>query len=659
MSKHIIHTVSILLAGCFLTSCNKFLDKEPLSSLTPEQYLTTESNIASYSTDLYNTLPVHGQWDWGTFQYDNNTDNMAYVTPSDIFAPGFWRVGQTGGSYAFDIIYRCNYFFDKVLPLQQEGKITGIEANIKQYIGEVYFFRAFNYFSKLMALGDFPIVKELYANDLPTLVAVSKRAPCNEVARFILDDLNQALALMPDAPPVGGRNRLNKDAVRLFKSRVALFEGTWLKYFKGTAFVPNGPGWPGKTKNPDYAFPSGSIDGEIDFFLSEAMKEAKTVADKYALVTNTGTYQSNASDPSNAYFDMFGATNMNPFPEIILWKQYDFSLGVTNTIQEFMTKGNNGYGTTRSMINAFVMTDGKPIYKAPYKTSDANAYWGDEDLLLVTKNRDSRARIFFKKPGDNNLHSDPGQQGVKTEPYPDITSATPSLKYTTGYAIRKGLNFDGYQTNQNYSTSGSIIFRAAEAYLNYIEACYERTGQIDGIADAYWKAIRKRALINEDYQYTISLTSMEKEAETDWGAYSAGKLVDATLYNIRRERRCELMAEGFRPMDIRRWRSLDQMISTPYHIQGINLWDKTAALDAYKGLLKEGGNVSPKSFSKYLSPYHIFSNNRVYNGYRWNMAHYLEPIAIQHFLITGNGDAARSPLYQNPGWPLTANERPK
>lgn len=659
MLKHIIYTVTILLAGCFLVSCNKFLDKEPLSSLTPEQYLTTESNIASYATDLYNTLPVHGQWDWGTFQYDNNTDNMAYVTPSDIFAPGFWRVSQTGGSYSFDVIYRCNYFFNKVLPLLQEGKVTGIEANIQQYVGEVYFFRAYNYFNKLMALGDFPIVKDLYTNDLETLVKASKRAPRNEVARFILDDLDQALALMPAAPPVGGRNRLSKDAVRLFKSRVALFEGTWLKYFKGTAFVPDGPGWPGKEKNPGYTFPTGSIDGEIDFFLSEAMKEAKAVADKYTLITNTGTYQRNASDPANPYFDMFGATNMNPFQEILLWKQYDFGLGVTNTIQEFETKGNNGYGTTRSMINAFVMSDGRPIYKAPYKTNEENAYWGDDDLLQVTKNRDSRAQIFFKKPGDNNLHSDPGQQGVKTEPYPDITSATPSLKYTTGYAIRKGLNFDGYQTNQNYSTSGSIIFRAAEAYLNYIEACYERTGQIDGIADAYWKAIRKRALINENYQYTISLTNMEQEAETDWGAYSGGKLVDATLYNIRRERRCELMAEGFRPMDIRRWRSMDQMINTPYHIQGINLWDKTAALDVYKGLLKEGENVSPKAFSKYLSPYHIFSNNRVYNGYRWNMAHYLEPIAIQHFLITGNGDAAQSPLYQNPGWPLVANEGPK
>ena len=38
------------------------------------------------------------------------------------------------------------------------------------------------------------------------------------------------------------------------------------------------------------------------------------------------------------------------------------------------------------------------------------------------------------------------------------------------------------------------------------------------------------------------------------------------------------------------------------------------------------------------------------------MAHYLDPIAIQHFLITGASDTSASPLYQNPGWPLQAGQ---
>lgn len=65
---------------------------------------------------------------------------------------------------------------------------------------------------------------------------------------------------------------------------------------------------------------------------------------------------------------------------------------------------------------------------------------------------------------------------------------------------------------------------------------------------------------------------MTKEALNDWGVYSAGQLVDPTLYNIRRERRCELMAEALRYMDLRRWRAMDQMINTPYHIEGFKIW---------------------------------------------------------------------------------------
>jgi len=49
-------------------------------------------------------------------------------------------------------------------------------------------------------------------------------------------------------------------------------------------------------------------------------------------------------------------------------------------------------------------------------------------------------------------------------------------------------------------------------------------------------------------------------------------------------------------------------------------------------------------------------NELVYDVYRWAMAHYLQPVAIQHFLITSqNNDINTSPIYQYPGWPTTAN----
>ena len=71
-------------------------------------------------------------------------------------------------------------------------------------------------------------------------------------------------------------------------------------------------------------------------------------------------------------------------------------------------------------------------------------------------------------------------------------------------------------------------------------------------------------------------------------------------------------------------------------------------------------NVSKESESQYLRPYRInlTASNFVRDGYKWAFAHYLEPIAIQHFLITSTNstDPSTSVIYQNPGWPMEANK---
>lgn len=651
MRKYYI--ISLIASLVVFAGCDGFLNLEPESDLSPAQYLTTEENIASYATDLYNMLPVHEETSWGAWKRDAATDNIAFSDPSDYFAPGYWKVSQTGGSWSFTEIYRCNYFFDNVLDNFNKGKITGSDANIRHYIGEAYFFRAWCYFVKLVALGDFPIVTTCLGDDLGELTEASRRRPRNEVARFILDDLDIAISYLKETPPRGGTNRVNRDCARMLKSRVALFEGTWLKYFKGTAFVPGTADWPGKDYNKDFAWPLGDIDAEINWFLDQCIAESAIIADKYPLTENSGLFQASAADAANPYFDLFGSPDMSAYPEVLLWKQYSVAEGVTNSVVEFAAAANQGYGTLKGMVDAFVMANGKPIYAA------GSGYTGDNDLQKITDGRDSRAVLFIKKPGDTNLHSTGGPESFMVEPWPNLVNSTSSMKYTTGYTLRKGLNFDGAMSVRNKSTVGSIIFRAVEAYLNYMEATYERTGALDDKAKEYWTAIRNRAHVG-DWQVTIDNTNMVEEAKGDWGAYSAGVLVDKTLFNIRRERRCEMLGEGLRAMDIRRWRAMDQMIATPFHPLGINLWTDTYLnadfLAVNNNNLKEGENVSPKTFSVYLAPYHILPNNRVYDGYRWRMAHYLDPIAVQHLLITGGGDASKSVIYQNPGWPIKAGQ---
>ncbi|WP_395277441.1 sigma-70 family RNA polymerase sigma factor [Halalkalibaculum sp. DA384] len=235
--------------------------------------------------------------------------------------------------------------------------------------------------------------------------------------------------------------------------------------------------------------------------------------------------------------------------------------------------------------------------------------------------------------------------------------------FTTGSPT--GMSYLSAEVEGNSGSIGSIVFRAVEAYLNYIEASYLKEGSLNGKADQYWRAIRERAGINPNYMVTVNATDMQEEAEKDFAAYSAGELLsDKVLYNIRRERRSELMAEGMRYFDLKRWRALDQLKNDPHIVEGFKLWGPMQNWYDAGELVEpgEGGtpNVSSSAESDYLRPYRInlSDGNHVRNGYSWAYAHYLDPIAVEHFSITAGEESSNlesSIIYQNPGWPLQAN----
>ncbi len=638
----------------FTSACKKQLDQAPLSQITPEGFFNEQSQLGAYAIARYSSiLPSHQNWTFGTFGIDANTDNMITPDLNNRFIPGQWRVNLDGGDWNFGNIRQLNYFLSQTLPRWRAGQITGSSTNINQYIGEIYFLRAYEYFTKLQRFGDFPILRSPLPDDLSILTKASERRPRTEVARFILSDLDSAATLLQSGS-VGNKNRISQECALLLRSRVGLFEGTWLKYFKGTAFVPNGTNWPGKTVsyNSSYQFPSGSIDGEIQYFLSESMKAAQAVASKVALTNNTGIIEAPTNE--NPYFNMFSAVDMSGYSEVLLWRQYAQNI-VTHNVPVYAMIGNNAVGLTRSMVESFVMSNGLPIYAA------GSGYKGDNYISDVRADRDGRLNLFLKEPGQKNVLLNPtaGTHVTAVEPNPLITVSTYEQKYSTGYAIRKGLNYDGAQARNGGGYTGCIIFRATEAYLNYIEASYELTGSIDGTAATYWAQLRNRAKVDPNFQKTIAATDMSKET-LDMGAYSAGTLISPTLYNIRRERRCELMAEGLRYMDLIRWRAMDQLITQPYHFEGFKLWGPMQSWygsTLIYGASNTKSNVSDPALSLYLRPQEIRNTSLSYNGAKWIMAHYLSPVAAQEFVIASSNGT--TPIYQNPGWPTQAGGVPQ
>ncbi|MGN0047418.1 MAG: RagB/SusD family nutrient uptake outer membrane protein [Bacteroides sp.] len=651
--RHLAGWVGVLL----LAGCDHLLSIEPPSSVLVKDFFYTEDELATFAISLYN-FRSYGEDEYGVGPWadDDNTDNQVNNDYPLFWQPGEKMVGADAGGWDFSRIRQCNFFFEQVLPKYEKNQITGNAAHIRHYIGEVYVLRAYEYFNKLAAFGDFPIVTDVLLDNETQLRDAGVRRPRNLVARFILDDLEQAAQWLLEVAPDGRKNRISRPVALLLRSRVALFEATWERYHQGTPFVPGGKGWKGdrsEVASTDWA-------KEIDFFLSEAMKDAAEVADAYVdrLAVNTGTEEGmDASLTSiNPYYTLFCDEDMSGYDEVLLWRQYVLGMMVHNC-QMDMERNAAGRGWTRGLVNSFLMANGLPIYDP---RSGYCEEWELQGVQATLQGRDSRLRIFNKEPGEVNFYTSAGQpvcSGMEA-------LFLPTGKNTpTGFICKKGKHYSETMASCHHAgTSGYCVFRAAEALLNYMEASYELLHRIDSRADRYWRALRRRALVDEEYARTIAATRMDEERKWDFGACSHGRLVDATLYNIRRERRCELMGEPFRYNDLKRWRACDQWIDQPYVVQGIRYWGTVYERQlADKCHVDEHiGNMSSPDFGPYILPFEkITTNNTIHRqgGWLFTPAHYLEPIGMAVFRQTAldKSDFATSNIYQNPGWSIYAN----
>ncbi len=622
MKKYIIALAGAALA---LSSCNDFLEREPLDFGNENSYFRTDGDLEISANEFYNYLPLNEMYWGGLWTEDINSDNQVATSFNTLFYKGDKRtiaIEDKSCQWNFEKLRNINFFINKTESVFED--ITGNESLKRQYLGEGYFFRAYEYFRLLRNFGDCPILTEMQNDDRTELAENSRRQPRNEVARFILEDLDRAIELMGDYPTASGR--VADGAAYALKSRVALYEGTWEKYHAGTCFVPGNSKWPGAQMHPDFQFKAGSPEAEVNFFLEEAYKAAEKAAALHHLRGNIDDYMA-----------MFNSTE--PFAnddEVILARYYNS--GVYMHSCSAYLKSGGGCGVTRALVNTYLMKSGLPIYADNDYLGDTESYleFTDRDLRLTESVRAAGSNIETKMVdgkyvNDTIFYYKPYIHGVSRE------------KATTGYEVKKWLNSDFAQQQQLGCTTSVPLFRVAECYLNYIEAYYLRHGNLGGNCKQYWQALRARAGVDTDYNKTIGATVLN--SENDLAIYSKDQLIDPTLYNIRRERRCELIAEGLRLDDLKRWRALDKM--EKYQPEGFNLWDKM--YEMYNATQLASNLVSSKSVSKYLHPLQISSNSVVYNGYSFPKQHYLEPIPISEFNL--NKVDGKCTLYQNPGWP--------
>ncbi|MCS3555046.1 MULTISPECIES: RagB/SusD family nutrient uptake outer membrane protein [unclassified Sphingobacterium] len=448
-------------------------------------------------------------------------------------------------------------------------------TNKERYAAEVRFFRALFYWQKVTAFGDVPLVLSDLDETSPELYG--PRVKRNEVMDQVLLDLTYAASNLPEKGSEE-TGRLNKDIANALLSRIALWEGTFRKYH-------------------------GSGDPLPVLQASLTASEALINGGKYRLYT-TGNVDKD-------YQDLFTQTDLKSNPESIMHWAYiigTLTQGYTRTANE------NNTGVSKDLMEAYLYKDGKPSGLTSFPTDDS-------EPAKEAENRDPRYKQTVASPGFI--------YRIGTSTVAPLAYGLPLIgtsQTSSGYWLIKGRSSDPVQEIANQSDIDAFIFRYAEVLLNYAEAKYEinkTLSQTD--LDKSINLLRDR----------VGMPHLTAMVSADPRAVDYGYVVTPLLYEIRRERRIELMGEGFRLNDIKRWKA-GKLIEGIKTVRGMKL-----DADLRKKYSYDVSKIATDNNAL------IIVNTNYSNGRKWNDKYYFNPIPLNQISLTAGKPGA---YVQNPGW---------
>lgn len=519
--KTIIKTMLLCaVATCFF-SCEDFLTKIPETSLSPENYFSSEKELALWvNQDMNNILP--GADDMAAIKGDDYIGKVLDAVQKgtrNTATNGLWTQGNWGK------LRHINEFFANCHKCNDE------EVRAK-YMGIEYFLRAWFYYEMLCYYGDVPYYDYVLASDDQESL-MKARDSRGYIAWKIISDLDNAAAVLPDSWPEGGA-RVDKYAALALKSRVSLFEGTFRKYHN----IPDET-VEGVNLNPEW------------FFRQAADAALKVIqSNKYRL------YSANSMGMGQPYRELFQLESLRDNPEAIFFRIYNVDLLIRHSVQ-FEAKS-HGYSATRRHINHYLLKNGKPI-----QTREG---WATEQYYEQFQDRDPRLA--------QTIHG-PGYIG-----YLEMKPAVEKIDFArtvNGYRVIKHIS-DGNHENSTTSTTDWCLIRYAEVLLNYAEAKAELGELTQDDINMSIKPLRTRAGMPN-----LELPTEPDKLMAAYYPKASGAQ-QAAILEIRRERAVELFAEGFHRNDMLRWGEGDCITPAGTRNTQIALLDPAMSTPGYKGI---------------------------------------------------------------------------
>ena len=431
--------------------------------------------------------------------------------------------------------------------------------------GIAHFFRALQYFRLVQTFGGVPFIN--HSLDISDSVEIYKPRDSRQlVMDSVLADINFAVDNIRQADLP---NTVNKDVALALKARICLYEGTYRKYHT-------------ELNLPD-----------ADKFLQQA-KDAATIimGESYTLNPN--------------YLAAYNSDNLaTDTREVLLYKRYESGLLMHSTIA-YLYSSTVLQGLTKSAVESYLCADGKPI-------SLSALYMGDDSITNVVANRDKRllytidsTYLYYKGHVKNSLTSSTGYRPMKFLP--------DSNKLKT------------IQTQINTNTTDAPLFYLSEIYLIYAEAAAE----LDQMG--------KYTMTQADLDNTINklrarggVEPMILAGPQDPGYTDPKKDPDVSslIWEIRRERRTELMMDGFRFDDLMRWKKGTYM-------------DSNLNPDSFLGAKVPDNGQVRRNADGYIMPYTAAQQRSFVDP-----KNYLSAVPTTQILLYPSSIQA---AMQNPGW---------
>jgi hypothetical protein len=568
-NKEMMKKITYILGLFSMLTFQSCLDMEPKTQLADTNYWQTPDHFKLFATQFYGWTVDFKQLDDSPHS-DVRSDLRTGIT-LDVYSNG------TNSIPSSDKTYTNNYNrIRQVNTLLQQAEGYAAPADIETSVGEAHFFRAYCYFDLLQVYGDVIITRTPLDIDSPEMQMA--RNSRDEVVDFILEDLEEAIRLLPEANEISSKDegRLSSQAASAFLSRVALYEGTWQKFRNG------GQNNDRSSALLDIAATSAHDVIESGFFELFAPEELGTEAYKYLFIL-----ENDKSNPA-------GITKSGN-KEYIFTRRHDPTLA---SIGFNITQGRlgNAVYVTRKMANMYLQSNGLPINPQTWDYSKVDSEF---------KDRDNRMSNTLMIPG----HTYWGTGGGRI----DWTGSTEEIANAshknfmpstgTGYFPHKWCcERDGVPTGME--AYDYPIIRYAEVLLNYAEAVFERDDKIS----------------DEDLAISLNLTRKRVNPNMPdlTNAFVSANNLDMRT-EIRRERTVEFYDENFRIDDLKRWKTAEEEM--PMNLTGVK-WRgteyETKWSDASSKTMDAEGCI-------------IYEQGRV-----WEEKHYLYPLPIDQLKLNPN-----------------------